>query len=86
MRPGDFLLVDILTLVWPPTGIVAWVVGRDRLVGDGDGRDLLDAVDAGLDELDREVDGAANLEKWQFIIFRALFLYVGHNLVLRGHP
>ena len=71
MRPGDFLLVDILTLVWPPTGIVAWVVGRDRLVGDGDGRDLLDAVDAGLDELDREVDGAANLEKWQFIIFRA---------------
>ena len=42
---------------WKPP----WVVGRDRLVGDGDGRDLLDAVDAGLDELDREVDGAANL-------------------------
>ena len=75
MRPGDFLLVDILTLVWPPTGIVAWVVGRDRLVGEGEGRDLLDAVDAGLEELDREVDGADNLKKWQFIIFRALFMW-----------
>ena len=62
--------VIIKSINWKPP----WVVGRDRLVGDGDGRDLLDAVDAGLDELDREVDGAANLEKWQFIIFRALFM------------
>lgn len=41
--------------------MLAWVVGRDRLVGEGEGRDLLDAVDAGLEELDREVDGADNL-------------------------
>lgn len=42
-RPiGDFFLVDILTEVWPPTGIVAWVVGLLRRVGEGDGRDLLE--------------------------------------------
>ena len=60
MRPGDFLLVDILTLVWPPTGMVVWVVGRDLLVGEGDGRDLLEAD--GFDDVDREFDGAVNLK------------------------
>jgi hypothetical protein len=44
--------------------MVACVVGRDRLVGEGDGRDLLAADDDapdGLDELDRELEGAPNL-------------------------
>ena len=61
MRPGDFLLVDILTLVWPPTGMVVWVVGRDLLVGEGDGRDLLEDDADGFDDVDRVFDGAANL-------------------------
>ena len=45
--------------------MVACVVGRDLLVGEGDGRDLLAADDDapdGLDELDRELVGAPNLE------------------------
>ena len=45
--------------------MVVWVVGRDRLVGEGDGRDLLaveDDVPDGLDELDRVLEGAANLK------------------------
>ena len=45
--------------------MVACVVGRDLLVGEGDGRDLLAADDDapdGLDELDRELEGAPNLE------------------------
>lgn len=41
------------------------MVGRDRLVGEGDGRDLLadeDDVPDGLDELDRVwLEGAPNL-------------------------
>jgi len=44
--------------------MVACVVGRDLLVGEGDGRDLLAADDDapdGLDELDRELEGAPNL-------------------------
>lgn len=57
-RPGgDFLLVDILTLVWP------WATtGLDRLVGEGEGLDRLDPpVDVDLEEDDAV--GAANLKK-----------------------
>ena len=40
--------------------MVVWVVGRDLLVGEGDGRDLLEAD--GFDDVDREFDGAVNLK------------------------
>ena len=53
---GDFRLVDILTLVWPE--VVALAAGAlDRLVGEGEGLDLL-----GVDEDLELVLGAANLE------------------------
>ena len=53
---GDFRFVDILTLVWPAA---VEVVGcaLDRLVGEGEGLDLL-----GVDEDLELVLGAANLE------------------------
>ena len=53
MRPGDFRLVDILTLVCPEVFETAF----DRLVGEGEGLDRL-GVDVDL-EL---VFGAANLK------------------------
>ena len=52
---GDFRLVDILTLVWPPLDVAAGAL--DRLVGEGEGLDLL-----GVDEDLELVLGAANLE------------------------
>ena len=66
VRPGDLRLVDILTLVWPPTGIVVWVVGLVvRRFGDGEG---LDRRVVGLEEADLAFDAPSlkfSMKGWQ---------------------